>query len=336
MSHDTAMIAKAKAKASKFLSMNDYQVMLGLRSVADIAAYLKNHPRYEKVLAGVNERSIHREYLEQRIRSQAQIDFNDLLKYMKTDSHHFYEFFIKELEMNHILFAAHAIDSNTKFHLGKFLMHLNHLMTFDVEALASVKTYDDLVEILASTEYKVVTAELEYDEPNLSLFEDQLFEYYNKTMFSLIEKEGNHQEILDLFRMKLELNDLAHAYRLLKYFKTEGDNIERRLNWTSYKISKRDMHQWLHSGDETELLQGIQSSYYGSIFTIEEDKHIEYSFSMILYLILKRKLRTSNDSDVILFSYMNLINIEIENIIDIVEGIRYEVPHEEILSLLII
>lgn len=336
MSRDTAMVAKAKAMSSKHLNQDDYRTMIHFNSVGDIAAYLKKHPRYHRVLEVVNEKAIHRDYLEQRIRSQAQYDFNSLLKFMKTDHHHFYEFFIRDIEMNHILFVLHAVEANTKYHLGKFMMDLNYLMAFDVEKLAVCTTYLEVLDVLKDTDYASVLRELKKEHPDLPKIEDQLHAHYNETMFKLIKSSGSHEEILDLFRMKLELNDLSHAYRLKKYFQSDASVIERSLEWTAYKISKQDIHHWLNQVDEQDLLQGIKHSYYGKIYDIQEDYHIEHNFSMILYQILKRKMRISNHPDVILFSYMNLVQIEIENIIDIIEGVRYDISRDEIMSLLIL
>lgn len=336
MSLDMAMVAKAKARSSKHLSYEDYRQMINLHSVGEIAAYLKQTPRYQEVLEPVNVNAIHREYLEQRIRSQAQIDFNALLKFMKTKTHHFYEFYIKELEIHHILFVLHAIDANTKYHLGKFQMHLNDLMEFDLEELALCQTYDDVLKVMSGTSYESILLQLNRNQPDISVIEDQLYHLYNKTMVQLIEDESHHQEILDLFLMKLELNDIAHAYRLRKYFQMDPNSIQHRLNWMAYKISNQQVNEWINSENEIDFINGLNDSFYGKTMKIDTEKHIEYSFSIILYRILKQKMRTSNHSDVVLFSYMNLVDIEIQNIIDIIEGIRYSISKEDILELLIL
>lgn len=331
-----AMVAKAKARSSKHLSLEDYRNMINLHSVGEIAAYLKATSRYQEVLDPVNVSAIHREYLEQRIRSQAQLDFHSLLKFMKTDTHHFYEFYIKELEIHHILFVIHAIDAKTKYHLGKFQMHLNDLMEFDLEQLALCNTYEEVLMVMKDTSYEVVLLQLAQESPDISIIEDQLYVLYNKTMVTLIKHEAHHQEILDLFLMKLELNDIAHAFRLKKYFQMDSSLIHHRLNWISYKVPKSQMDEWIASDDESDFIKGLNESYYGKTMHIDTDKHIEYSFSMILYRIFKQKMRVSNHADVVLFSYMNLVEIEIQNIIDIIEGIRYAISKEEILKLLIL
>lgn len=336
MAHDTAMIVKAKAKASQHLNIDDYRAMINMHSVGEIASYLKGDTRYADVLAPVNEKAIHRKYLEQRIRSQAQLDFKALLLFMKTSHHHFYEFFVKEMETDHILFVLHAIEAGSKYHLGQFLMHLNSLMAFDVELLATCKSYSEVLQVLKGTVYEPVLRGLNKEVVDLAKIEDQLHTFYNQSMLDLIEKESQHQEILDLFKMKLELNSLAHGYRLKKYFGNDLPSRRVQLQVTSHKIPKRTLDTWLNEGSAESMLQGIQESYYGKYITLDESKHIEYSFSMILYKILKQKMRSSTDADTILFSYINLVSIEIENIIDIIEGIRYSISKEEIIDLLIL
>lgn len=336
MGLDRAMVTKAKARSAQHLNMDDFTKMINLSTVGDVAAYLKSQTRFSAVLEAVNEKSVHREYLEQRIRSQAQHDFNALLKFMKTDKHHFYDFFIKEMEINHILFVLHAIDAGTKYHLGKFLMNLNHLMVFDVEALAQCTTYSEVLSVLENTPYEKILVSLKKDDVDLIFIETTLHNYYNQSILELIESEPHHEEILDLFKMKLELRALSHAYRLKFYFKVDDQMILKDMKKSFYRVYEENLKQWLHSYDPQVFFEGMSESYYGKITDIVSDKHVEYSFAMVLFKILKKKMRMSNDPDVILFAYMNLVEIQIDNIIDIIEGIRYAIPKQEILDLLIV
>ena len=46
-------------------------------------------------------------------------------------------------------------------------------------------------------------------------------------------------------------------------------------------------------------------------------------------------MRFSTNPNIILVSYLSLLDIEIRNIIDIIEGIRYKVENDKIAKLLI-
>ncbi len=336
MSKDHAMASKALALLSKQLDNSDYRNMMDAGSVSSIASYLKEHTRYGAVLEAVNEKAIHREYLEQRIRSQAQIEFASLLKYMKTDQHHFYEFFIKEMEINHIIFVLYAIEAKTKYHLGKFLMELNHLMIFDVNKLAQCTNYTEVLEVLKDTEYKNVLSMLLKDSVDLTLLEDLLWEYYNDSMLSLIKREPHHQEVMEVFKIKLELKNLALIYRLKKYYNLDAKAFSPRLYKHSFIIPSKVMKYWIDHYSAEQIVEAIKETRYGKYDVFHGDHHIEYYFSMILYKILRQKIRLAKDTDVVLFAYMNLVAFEIENIIDVIEGIRYKIPSDEIVDLLIL
>jgi V/A-type H+-transporting ATPase subunit C len=55
----------------------------------------------------------------------------------------------------------------------------------------------------------------------------------------------------------------------------------------------------------------------------------------IQFKLHKRILRFSKNPDVILVAYLTLLEVEIQNIIDIIEGVRYRVDQDRIAKLLI-
>ena len=50
------ILSKARAMYGQRLVWKDYQTLLGCHSVNEIAAYLKQTPRYREILVGINER----------------------------------------------------------------------------------------------------------------------------------------------------------------------------------------------------------------------------------------------------------------------------------------
>ena len=63
--------------------------------------------------------------------------------------------------------------------------------------------------------------------------------------------------------------------------------------------------------------------------------YIEYHTKSIFYNYNKRNISFSNNTDLVLLSYVFISKIEIQNIVDIIEGIRYRVAPDKISRLLI-
>ena len=67
----------------------------------------------------------------------------------------------------------------------------------------------------------------------------------------------------------------------------------------------------------------------------KEYVYIEYYTDMIKYHLAKRHMHYTNASAIVYTAYMILAQREIDNIVHIVEGVRYGVAPEEIMSMVI-
>lgn len=84
-----AMIAKAHAMYGKRLKSENYHELVRLKSVGDIAAYLKNTPGYADTLANIYPESIHRGQLELLLRKSVFNKYVRLARYDTTSKNSF-------------------------------------------------------------------------------------------------------------------------------------------------------------------------------------------------------------------------------------------------------
>lgn len=336
MASDYAMSTKARSFYSQHLTAAQYRSMLEMPEIPAIASYLKNETRYADVLDGINEKGIHRGFLEQRIRLKSHIEFLGLMRYIQTSKHHFYEFYVREVEISQIIFILHAIDAGTSHFVEDFVEDLNHLMSFDVYGLAKCTSFEEVYNYLSNTAYNKPLAFLTEEIVDISKCEDSLKIFYNQRMLELIRHEPDNKELLEVFRINIELENISNVYRMKKFFNMTSTEIINRVHYEPHFISENQLHEWIRTMNADEFLEAFKDTPYGNYEDFEGNRHIEYYFDMIRYRILKKKMRFTTNSDVILFSYMFLLKIEIENIIDVVEGVRYRMSPEEIVKLLIV
>lgn len=334
MRSDFAMVTKARTLHSKHLNANHYRDMLRQDSVSDVAVYLKNETRYRDVLEGINEKGIHRDYLESRIRLKSYIDFTALLRYVHKDNHRFYQFFIKEIEIKQIVAALYAIQTHSRVNIARLPTELNHLISFDLEDLARAETVEDVRRVVHSTDYGAV-----FDKAggasDVIRYEDALKRVYYQSMLEVIRRDKS-AELLDIFRTKIELDNIIIIYRLKKYFDASAFEILARITIETQNISKRELLHWIHDLNAEEVLLAFQASVYKRFGSGVEFEHIEHYCNAIQYRMLLKKMRFSQQSDVVLYAYVFLISIEIENIINVIEGTRYNLNADRILEMLIV
>lgn len=341
MSATHALAAKAKAMYGEHLTQSDYQELLRKRSVAEIAGYLKHETHYRTILAGINETGVHRGYLEMLIRQRQFFDFTKLIRY-GDKKNEFYKFGILQIEIKQILLAIRLLKETEKAgHIAQLPLFANALTTFDLQKLIDLNTYDELLKVLHDTPYAQVLRpfkpktldELDYTGCELALnqyYVEQIKRYINKE-FSGLPKA----QLDEIFDTRIELDNITKIYRLKKYYSASPEDIKKVLNPISVKIARPLLESWIETKTADEFIQALGESAYKSAINHRDFIYIEYHTDAIMYNINKHYIRFATDPNVVLIAYMNLLEIETRNIIDIIEGVRYKLEADKIAKLLI-
>ncbi len=337
-----AMAAKAKAMYGKHLKSDDYTELLRKKTVQEIAGYLKNETAFKSVLKGINEFSIHRGHLEMLIRQTFYLDFLELIRYGQSKKDHFYEYGVLMIEIKQILMSIRLLSETDKTNqIAQLPIFANRMISFDVEELIKVNTFDELLSVLKNTPYYSILkplkprSVLDIDYAN---FEIVLKAYYYKRVYEIIEQEftgKDKKDIRDLFDTQIELENITKIYRLKKYYNASPSEIKKVLNPTYKRISKNDLDEWIDTLDAQAFLHAVNKNAYDIPTDAKEFQYIEYQTDAIMFDLNKRLMRFSTNPNIILVSYLSLLDIEIRNIIDIIEGIRYKVENDKIAKLLI-
>ena len=69
---------------------------------------------------------------------------------------------------------------------------------------------------------------------------------------------------------------------------------------------------------------------------VSQEDGIESYLRRFCYRLERRLLRFTTQAPVAMYTFIALRRIEVNNIITVIEGVRYHVPQEEILKLLIL
>lgn len=91
----------------------------------------------------------------------------------------------------------------------------------------------------------------------------------------------------------------------------------------------------INAESREELLEILKTTVYGKDFAKFNFTYIEDYIQRVFYYRCLRNFRFSTNPYVTMLCYTYLAETEVNNIIHIIEGIRYNVPPEEISALLI-
>lgn len=337
-----AISAKARAIYGKRLTNNNYNDLLRLSTVSDVCAYLKNNTSYSKYLKGIDESTIHRGQLENLLHRSHTEKILSLCHYDFGNDKNFYHFIITNAEVHIILNTIILLGSGNINEIVSMLpSYLQEYSSLDFAQIANVKSYDELVNVLSHTPYRNVLKNFmtSNNELNYRDCERALKTFYYQQLLNTIEKSYTGKtkaSLLQMVKTEIDINNLGIIYRLRRYFNTPPAEIKRYLIPFYYKLTPANVDILLSSNTKDDFIQKMKLSAYTSKMKSINFNYVEGYTSHLKNLLCRKAMRFSTDAPVSFYALYFLGKIEVDNIINIIEGIRYNYDSAEIQKLLIL
>lgn len=138
------------------------------------------------------------------------------------------------------------------------------------------------------------------------------------------------KELKDMIGEKIDLLNIIYIFRLKKYYHMNEEEIKDYLIKVSHNLRKETIHNLMQSTTLEEMLEILQSTVYGKIVKkITQDK-IENAINKYLYSKYKQIFAKSKYNICSVIAYMYIEEYQKANIINILGGINYNLPKEEI------
>lgn len=336
-----AISAKARAMYGRCLTRQDYKNLLSCHNVGEVAAYLKTRTHYADVLADINEGTVHRGYLEAVIRRKLFDDYESLMHYDRSMNQRLSDYYIKKSEIQQIMHCLHLMRAGRMqdflFSVPAFLARVTHL---DLKGLACAKTFEDVVEAARQTPYAALLRPFlpcRMEELPMTAVENALTSYLFSTLFAEVQglSPGERREMLRLFGTQIDAINVSRIRRMKKYFHMRPEEIRQNLLPVTGNLSKAVMQQMVEAETDAQVLE---------LFFSTAGKHVEESQRAnvddmplrLPYFVARRYMHFSTYPLVVFASYIIITEIEQDDLINIIEGIRYSLPPADIQSMLVL
>ncbi len=113
-----AVLSKARAMYGKSMNAKNYSELLSCKSIPDIASYLKKKTTYSSALKNINENSVHRSELEEKLKYKLFIDFEALGRYDISVGEHFFEYIIARAEIEQFMHSLMLLNAGKSGEFG--------------------------------------------------------------------------------------------------------------------------------------------------------------------------------------------------------------------------
>lgn len=224
---------------------------------------------------------------------------------------------------------------------------MNKYTSFNLMALAQVRSFGELLELVAKTPYHDIIKPFapkeedgEEGQIDYAGCELKLRTYYFRRLLESSESFGGEsaRKLRDIIGAQIDFINIINSYRMTVYFNAEADEIRERMIPIYLHIPEKKMYDLYAARDKEEFIKLLAETRYGREFTengLDVNSH-ETAVVQLRYIRTKRFFSMARGAPECFYTFNTLREIELKNIIMIIEGIRYSLPAKEIGELLIV
>ena len=338
---ENAILAKSRALFAKRLTKKHYSEMLQCNNVREVASYLKTKTPYAEYLSNLNVSSVHRGWLEANLKNILYIKYDSLSHYDYTLGDDFYKYFVISGECDQITRCVMLMNSGDK---EKYLITLpsffNSRTKIDLVALGKADSYSELLNVINGTPYhKILKKFMKNDSDSIDVmgFSSAMDEYVFSVFFDVIKNSSNgkaREALYEMARLKIDMYNVEKLYRLGRLQRHGIDALLASHMMSNGSLKDETLQNIINSKSAKEVVSVLKNTKYGKYLKDDYD-YVELATAAVIRNMSIHQLRFSSNPLVVMFAYSNLLDTEIKDIIHIIEGIRYNVPSEEINKLLV-
>ena len=336
-----AVLSKARALYGKRIKEKNYIDLMGCSSVSEIASYLKYKTEYAYVLKDINENDIHRGYLETLLRRKLFLDFALLGRYDLSVGQHFLGYFVTRAEIEQIMYSLMLLSAGrTGEYIYSIPIFFESHTKIDLPALSGIKNYDDFLDIIKRSPYYSILLPFKPAKGNLidlTGIETELYTYLYKLVFEMINKYvwgKPRKQLIELFTSYIDLSNLIRIIRMKKFYNLSSEYIMSCL-LPFGKISANQLKSFVYSDNNSQMMLDMKETTIGRKWFSKGLDIVDKIPRYMRFVKSKHNIRFSTSPPVVMLSYIFLQEVELINIINIIEGIRYKLSIKEISKMII-
>ncbi len=339
-SSGAAVISKARAMYGKRLSPSDWENLLTCSTLKETAAYLKNHTAYQDVLNKVTSETVHRHTLERLLQERLVQESFKLSHYDISSSWNASHFILALLEIDQLLSAVMRVLSKEDVHVfHEPNRYLDAISRLDQRSLDKADTFAELIEAIEDTPYYDILTPYSFAEQEHDYYtriEHDLQVYAYRYMYDYIARYASKEAqkpLRQLFDEMIDLMNYSRILRMKKYFNLSSAEMYQRL-FPFGMIKKEHLQEMVRAQTEAQVTELMKQTRTGKRTLKIEHQSIDELVLMVRHRLCRRNILYSEESSVVMLSYIFLLQIELTGLIHVIEGVRYGVPKAELRRLL--
>jgi len=330
-----AVNAKIKAMEGRLLKDEDYESLLRLESVTEVARYLKEKTVYSEVLASVETENIHRGMLENLIKQNMVKNIDRIIHYFTDDYRDFIKTLYAKYEIEDLKSIARAIYNRKDASDFKSSVFIGKYSRLDTDKIFEAKNIRDIIFALKGSEfYKFLLPSIDGN------FAENLFRFemiLDMSYYTILQRGWSKLSKWDIALLRqaqgiiADLLNIQWIYRGIKFYRLSPEEL---LNYTiniGYRLNFNMLKMLCYASSLDEFFKLVKDTKYSFMFKEDEttDIYMERRLERYIYFELKALVRNNSLSIISAFAFIIFLEFEVRDIIAIVEAIRYNIPADQ-------
>lgn len=340
-----ATVAAIRSAYGKRLSAADYRDLMNLHSLQEIVAYLRETDRYGELLRGLDPAFTHRGYFEMLLQRFPFIQCLHFCRMEQIRKTPLYRFFIYDREIRELVKAIRLLPNAPEGYISAMDAWVAPYLDISLEALARTDDAKSLIAALAHSPYAPVLKKqlqpdgtLPYTAAEIALRVCYLQRVRDDAKAAI--RPAELAVLNDLIGEQIDLINIINAYRMKRVFHADDETLRSMLLPISGKLPERFCEALYSAPDAAQFLQVLRGTRYGrqlpDLSGEEEAVRMEHALQTLRCRTAQNALHFSDHAAVSLYAMHVLDQAEVQNLITITEGVRYQKPVSYLQSLLIV
>ena len=337
-----AIMAKARAKYGRCLEEQNFRDMAALTSVGEVAQYLKSRTYYSSALGSVKDSNIHRDRLEVLLRRFLMSEVLELMHFERSIGSHLYECLLVRYEADELMrFMRYYRGGRAADYSTSLPDELAAEMSVDFAGLAGARGAEDIVAAIDDRWLKSAMLNFFRGEraDDFTTLEAAVGKAVHSRQMQVVRRYYHGRaadEIMAVVNMRTELKDICHIIRAKRRFGTTPDTLRAQIVGAHSMLTARQTDAIIDAPTADDAMRLLSKTPAGRLFEKYSTRDIGLMTDRIMYNRFASRIRMSQIPAAVMLYYVNIMEYEISNITTIIEGVRYSLPSDRIMPLLIL
>ena len=290
----SGLSTKIRAMQSRLTTMDQFEEILQLSDVTQVAAYLKRMPEYSSRWDALDENTLHRGQIEKLLKKSIFQNFSRIYHFANPEQRKFLDLYSKRYE---------------------------------------IRVLEELISCLKGNEFYIPLSKIQEHETALLFDYGMALDLYYFTQIWNIRKKlfkgKDLEEITRTYGEKFDMLNLQFIQRSKRYYNMNPASIYALLIPVNYKLKKEEITALVEAPSYEEGRRIFQKTWYGNKYEQLTVANLEEFYNHIHRSILEKESHRNPYSVAVIYSYLYNKEHEVNRLTIAIECVRYGVQHDE-------